>query len=919
MPIIPNSFTNVFGGSPVQPSNVSYQSFDLPPYLVLNWPIVGLETQDVVSRFIDVNVTAASQTITMPIATQVSVGTDVLIRNLGEFEVQVLDFDGDEIAVIPPFGTGVTNALYFILIDNSTTAGEWGVIGFGATGSAVVASALAGNGLIALNNRLNTNIQVSTLISTNYTAVAADRAKYFIYTGGIGNFTLPQANAIGVGNGYMISVANRSVTGGQLTVAGQSGALIDGQSTLVLSLDQDCIFITDGTNWTTLGLGILTFFLVNVSNIIINDDTTIVIPIDDANKQIQIFTGNQDEDTLVTYPNISAIYYIINNTDTSDFVINVKVAGGAITTPIPNGERFIFYSDGSEMQPIPSSLANSAFPDGTAADPSITFRDAIADGWFLPSPHHIGLSIDGDQIIDYNANGIEFFIDGDATNPTLVWTNADGGFYWDNAFQYIKIAFEAVDAFAFSATNMLAPNGSAAVPAYSFGSDDLKGMYGSVLNELSFAIGGVKSAFINASGIALPIGNALAFFNPANTQNVSFGAGVMTAGSTAYTLPLTFPGTSGMSLISTTAGVMSWSPTVFNTNQILAPVGAVGTPSYSIIGHTNYGIYWDASNTGLGFSIAGVEKAFINSSGLQIVSGQILVPAGSPSAPTLAFTSNTGFSYDAGGPTIEVSIGGVEAFSFDAAGPSILNGGSLLFFNVGNTNRVALKAGAVATNTTYTLPLVFPTVSGQPLISTTTGTMSWAANAVFDTNGLTIAATKSLFLTNPGNTFTTSLTSGAVAGNTPYTLPTAYPSVNGQTLLSTTAGVMSWSPTSFTANQILGPNGAVGTPTYSYTSDPDSGIYSVASNRIGIACGGVQVVEVENDGTNNILSILGNNTTSGNLTLFNADNTQGIGLHVATALGSSYVLVLPSALPAPGDALRVDTVVGNVVTLLWAP
>lgn len=45
---------------------------------------------------------------------------------------------------------------------------------------------------------------------------------------------------------------------------------------------------------------------------------------------------------------------------------------------------------------------------------------------------------------------------------------------------------------------------------------------------------------------------------------------------------------------------------------------------------------------------------------------------------------------------------------------------------------------------------------------------------------------------NNGSNFVGLKAPAALAGNTPYTLPNAYPAANGQALVSTTAGVMSW-------------------------------------------------------------------------------------------------------------------------------
>lgn len=52
---------------------------------------------------------------------------------------------------------------------------------------------------------------------------------------------------------------------------------------------------------------------------------------------------------------------------------------------------------------------------------------------------------------------------------------------------------------------------------------------------------------------------------------------------------------------------------------------------------------------------------------------------------------------------------------------------------------------------------------------------------------------------------------------------------------------------------ILGANGAVGTPAYSFASDPDTGMYWISANRLGLAVGGVNQLDIQN----NILAVPG--------------------------------------------------------------
>lgn len=529
MPIIPNSFTNTFGGSPVQPSQVSYTSFTLPPDLTLNWPVSGFQTDNVVARVTDLTATQAGTTVTMPPADQVSVGSDVLFRNLGGFDISILDNEGSEIVVVPAAVADVANSVYIIVTDNSSAAGVWGEVAFGATTGSPVASALAGNGLTALLGKLNTNLPITELSSDTYTATSADRAKYFVYTGGQGTFTLPAANLLP--NGFYISIANRSADG-QLTVNPQGSSRIDGNSNLVITKDQDCIIATDGVNWFTLGLGTLTFFLTNVLRTILDNDATVVLTTTQATNQIQIFSGNQDQDTTVTFPNIYGIYFISNETNASNFVIKVTCLDSGIVTSIPNGERFIFYSDGIDLKFAPTAITDFIFQDGSAADPSITFVSGAGDGYYLANPNELGVAINSTQIASFDEFGIK-----------------------------------VVD-------------GTAAAPSYAFLTQNDKGMYSRSANEIGFAANGADVMSCDPTGVNILNGGSAFFFDGDNTQYISLQAPAVLGVTTEYTLPL-LPGTSKQALVTDGLDVLSWKTflpqilqtslgTPFNTGAIAA-------------------------------------------------------------------------------------------------------------------------------------------------------------------------------------------------------------------------------------------------------------------------------------------------------------------------------------------------------------
>src|SRR6266850_2300877 len=136
-------YTDPFGGSTIQPSQVAYRAVALAASVVLAWPWDAIDA-NVAARFMDVTPAGAGLTITMPSATEVSAGQDAVFTNLGASSYTVLKNDGSTLCVVAP-GT----VQYTIISSNATAAGVWRVFQFASLASAVTAAALVGPGIAA--------------------------------------------------------------------------------------------------------------------------------------------------------------------------------------------------------------------------------------------------------------------------------------------------------------------------------------------------------------------------------------------------------------------------------------------------------------------------------------------------------------------------------------------------------------------------------------------------------------------------------------------------------------------------------------------------------------------------------------------------------------------------------------------------
>jgi hypothetical protein len=133
------SFINIFGGATVQPALISYLSINpFTANVTLSWPSQFQDVNNVVANIIDINPSVGGLSITMPDATQTSVGQTVIFNNVGTQTVSILDNTGGGITTIA-MGT----IYYIYLIDNTTVAGMWRVVPFGLGAGAVVTSVAA--------------------------------------------------------------------------------------------------------------------------------------------------------------------------------------------------------------------------------------------------------------------------------------------------------------------------------------------------------------------------------------------------------------------------------------------------------------------------------------------------------------------------------------------------------------------------------------------------------------------------------------------------------------------------------------------------------------------------------------------------------------------------------------------------------
>jgi hypothetical protein len=334
-----NTYTQIFGGTTIYPSDVSYLALALTADTALDWPLESNTLLRPAARIIDVTPTGAFS-ILMPPADETGVGQTVLFNNLGPFTVTVKNSAGGTLLSI---AQGEQWQIY--LTSNTTAAGTWRVFRYGAATAQAQASALAGFGLTATGSTLSQSTPV-TLFNTNYTAGGSDRAKMFVWTGGLGTLTLP--TAAGVGADYFVAVRNGG--SGNLVLTPQGLDTINGAASLTLTPGDSATAVTDGTSWYTLGLGQSAVFAFDFTSVNLGGVSgNYTLSGAELNRIAYEFTGAITGNVEIVVPKTTQQYWVSNDTTGGSFTLRVRTNTQSPGVLVARGSRAILYCDGNEV------------------------------------------------------------------------------------------------------------------------------------------------------------------------------------------------------------------------------------------------------------------------------------------------------------------------------------------------------------------------------------------------------------------------------------------------------------------------------------------------------------------------------------------------------------------------------------------
>jgi hypothetical protein len=339
-----SSFTQVFGGTTIYPSDVSYLPLALTADIALSWPVGAGEGDSIVASIIDITPTGPF-TVTLPDATEVSVGQTILFNNLGPDTITVDNAAGNAILSI---GAGEQWQCY--LISNTTVGGTWRTFRYGAAVAQAQAAALAGAGLVASGSTLAQNYEVIDFSITPYSLTAPDRARVFVWGGGLGTLNLP--TAVAAGDGWFVQVRNGGQ--GDLTIDPAGTELINAASTLRLQPGDSAVVVSDGVQWYTIGLGQQAVFAFDYTTIAVTGGTYTLAG-SELNRIAYKFTGTLASNANIVVP-ATVQQYWVNNATTGAFTLGVKTASGTATL-VTQGATAILYCDGTNIISATTSAA----------------------------------------------------------------------------------------------------------------------------------------------------------------------------------------------------------------------------------------------------------------------------------------------------------------------------------------------------------------------------------------------------------------------------------------------------------------------------------------------------------------------------------------------------------------------------------
>jgi hypothetical protein len=334
-----------------------------------------------------------------------------MIRNAGSYAFTVLDNSGNNLL------SASSGVIYYLYVtDNTTNAGSWEVVTFGAGTSAANAASLAGYGLVPLTGTSGATLNQGYPITNYYSSQALDatnRAQFDVWSGGVGTLTMPPSSS--VGNNWFTIIRNNGT--GILTLATQGTDTIDGNVSMQLQLTESLIIVSNGSSgFNTFGYGQATNFAFTQLALVVTGGT-LTETTAQASSLIQEFSGTLGSNQIIVLPSTVQLYSF-NNQTTGSYNLTFKTAAvGGTTVTVPQNTTLLCICDGTNVynasSGTSSNISSLTLGNGSLSTPSLKFSGDLNSGLYLPASGQMGFVISNslagyfDSTGFYATNGIK--------------------------------------------------------------------------------------------------------------------------------------------------------------------------------------------------------------------------------------------------------------------------------------------------------------------------------------------------------------------------------------------------------------------------------------------------------------------------------------------------------------------------------
>jgi hypothetical protein len=530
----------------------------------------------------------------------------------------------------------------------------------------------------------------------------------------------------------------------------------------------------------------------------------------------------------------------------------------------------------------------------TPGAPAYSFVSNKTTGMYSPGPNEVSFSVGGVRRLHVplsgaTSDGVVALSTGSLSNPSLTFASGGGMFLSGSS----TVSFVGGGEIGMS----VSPNSNisfAGSPPSNFGTvTEGRGVVfiNEVISPPTSLVSGGVSLWVN--------GNSLMMMRNTSATPVDLTACIEGPLSATDNAVVRFDGTSGDLVKST--NVVS----VNDTGEVRAPGGSASLPTYSFAGETITGMYSDGGDT-LNFSLLTNLTMTIDTTQI-LSSSRVLTPSGTKIAPGMSRVgdTDTGFYLQGGtsfaatcgnstcfvvSPNANVSLAGDEASSYGGGqGVIFLNQASL---NPGGT---VVSHGILYISSASVNDLVFHDASGvtTTLTNRISGPASTTDRSVVRWDGTTgkiIQTTSNITISASDELLSADGSSGAptysFVGDTDTGL--SLPGANTLSMILGGSSVLDVSSSAVDVLQVMDvPVGAVGTPSLSFASDPDNGVYHPAADTIAIVGGGSAGMTI----------VLESGATAPNITL-----GSGVTDYGGTTEGERVVLIDDVSVAPSGSA-----------------